>query len=96
MLRALIKFGNYCSNALCCSGSQPAYNFAIDLLDLPHKVLTHWQKKERECDGGDDRRADGEQHLHRVEEEEHDQEGDRGAEGQAHGLDGVEGLNPAR
>ncbi len=66
------------------------------IANLPHKVLTHWQKKERECDGGDDRRADGEQHLHRVEEEEHDQEGDGGAEGQAHGLDGVEGLNPAR
>ncbi len=62
---------------------------------LPHNVLTHWQEEKCEGDGGDDRRADGKQHLHGVEEEEHDQEGDGGAEGQAHGLDGVQGLNPA-
>ena len=39
----------------------------------PHEVLTHGQQQERESDGGDDCGADGEQHLHRVEEEEHDQ-----------------------
>lgn len=40
--------------------------------------------------------ADGEDHLYRVEEEEHDEQGDRGADGQEERLCGVDGLNTCR
>ena len=65
-----------------------------DIGASPHEVLTHGQQQEREGDCCDDCSADGEQHLHRVEEEEHDEQGDGGAQGQAHRLQRVEGLDP--
>lgn len=37
--------------------------------------------------------ADGEDHLYRVEEKEHDEQGDGGSDGQEEGLRGVYGLN---
>lgn len=36
--------------------------------------------------------ANSKQHLHWIKEEEHDKKGDRGSEGQAQGLHGVQGL----
>ena len=62
----------------------------------PHEVLAHGKQQEGEGDRRDDCGADGEQHLHRVEEEEHDQQRDGGSQRQAHRLQRVKGLNPVR
>lgn len=40
--------------------------------------------------------ADGEDHLYRVEEEEHDEQGHGGSDGQEQRLRGVDGLNTCR
>lgn len=48
------------------------------------------------CDAALTCGADGEDHLYRVEEKEHDQQGDGGSDGQEEGLRGVYGLNTCR
>ena len=56
-------------------------------------MLAHGQEEECEGDGRDDGRAEGEQDLHRVEEEEHHQQRDGRAQGKAEGLHRVQRLH---
>lgn len=72
---------------------EPAAHAQRDLALLgagSDQVLAHRQQQEGQGDGGDDCGADGEQQLHRVEEEEHDEEGEGGAQGETHGVQAVD------